>query len=260
MVIAAIGERNLTTETRLEAERLLKVNATPRAHDFITAGPWADDVRPQREESAPWHYVNILFRADGRRITTRHPEEHVVVAIERFTKVLSDKSRPDAERADALRYIIHFVGDVHQPLHTTARVSEKFPQGDRGGNDFRIKPPSSFSREQRPPTNLHALWDAGVGLYPRIERPLTAEGRFLIELQANTIMASLPRASFRNVLEQRPMAWAQEGHQVAKAVAYQIEEDTVPTASYMRAGQAASARLSALAGYRLADLLNRTLP
>jgi hypothetical protein len=259
MVIAAIAEQDLRAETRLEADRLLKIGATERAYDFITAGPWADDIRSEREESGPWHYTNIFFRQDGRRTNLKPLDENIVVAIERFTRVLQDKSRPDSERADALRYLIHFVGDAHQPLHTTARVTARSPEGDRGGNDFAILPPLSMAAEARPPRNLHALWDSGAGLFSNVDRPLTRDGRRLVWTQARTLVAALPRSEFRNVGEGRPAKWAEEGHQIARTVAYQTEEGAAPNAQYMRRAQDASARQVTLAGYRLADLLNRVL-
>ena len=75
-------------------------------------------------------------------------EDCVVGAIERWRGVLADKARPRAERAEALKFVVHFVGDVHQPLHAGHR-------GDKGGNDFQV----NLRGEG---TNLHAVWDYHV--------------------------------------------------------------------------------------------------
>jgi hypothetical protein len=259
MVIACIAERNLKTEVRLEAERLLKIGATDRAYDFITAAPWADDVRTQRQETGPWHYVDFHFRTDGKRTSMKPDAENALVAIDRMLAILKDRSKPELERADALRYIIHFVGDIHQPLHTTARDTDQFPEGDRGGNELKIQTPLIFSREARPPTNLHALWDRGVGLFPDVERPLTPQGRLLIETQAVTLMAALPSPGAIPAPQMRPELWALEGHEYAKRIVYRIENGEEPTLGYIRLGQSLAARRAVMAGYRLAQLLNRSL-
>jgi hypothetical protein len=259
MVIAAIAHRNLTPSAHSEAERLLKVGGTERTRDFFTASVWADDVRPEMRETGPWHFINFFFRADGKRPQGKPEPENAPVAIARFSAILADRARPDAERADALRFVLHFVGDIHQPLHSVARESEAHPKGDRGGNDFKIKPPRSFSYLDRPPTNLHWLWDSGAGLFDSIPRPLSAEGRRRVEAQADTLIAALPERTFRNVREQDPMRWARESFETAKRVSYALPEDSEPSDQYLRAARAAAAQRATLAGYRLADLLNRTL-
>lgn len=259
MVIAAIAKRELTPYALSEAERLLKVGATDRATDFISSGPWADDVRNDHPESGPWHYINLHFRSDRKRVTNQPEKDNVVAAIEKFRKILADKSKSDAERADALRYLIHFVGDIHQPLHAVARDSDAHPQGDRGGNDFDIQPPFFLANQPRPPRNLHSLWDSGVGLFPYIDRPLTADGRKTVQAQADAFIASLPRDSMKDLSHRTPMEWAQESLAAAKKTVYDIREGTVPGQEYVENGQRLVAQRATLAGYRLADILNESL-
>jgi hypothetical protein len=259
MVIAAIAKRDLTPYALSEANRLLKVGGDSRTDDFLTASVWADDIRNGKPETGPWHYINLHFRTDRKRVSNQPEKENAVVAIDRFVAILADRSKPDAERADALRYVLHFVGDLHQPLHAVARDSDAHPTGDRGGNDFRIQPAASMAGMSRPPRNLHALWDGGVGLFPYRDRPLTAADRAEIELQAETIVAALPRKSLRGADDLRPMNWAREGLEGAKRLVYDLAEDSVPSEAYMRAGRALAAQRAALAGYRLAEILNRAL-
>ena len=170
----------------------------------------------------------------------------------------ADRRRPDADRAEALRFLVHFVGDVHQPLHATARDSVAHPEGDRGGNDFDILSPPLFRGVPRLPKNLHALWDAGVGLFRYDATPLTAETRRQIAVQAETLTAALPRPMFwRELRRERPDEWAKESFEGAKRVAYRLPENSMPTDAYLRDAQALAARRVVLAGYRLADLINR---
>jgi hypothetical protein len=259
MVIAAIAKRDMTPFALSEANRLLKVGATERADDFVSAAPWADDIRNERRDTGNWHFINLHFRTDRKRVTNQPEKENAVDAVERFTKILSDKTKPDAERADALRFLIHFVGDLHQPLHSVARDSDEHPEGDRGGNDFRIQPPASMTGQSRPPSNLHSLWDGGLGLFPPRDRPLSPADRAAIELQAETIASALPRTSLRGADDLRPMQWAREGLDDAKKTVYDLLENTVPGEDYMRRGRTLAARRAALAGYRLAEILNRAL-
>lgn len=251
MVIAEIAWMHLRPEVRVECERLAKVNPTHQAYDFITAAAWADDIRSTRKETADWHFINLHFRLDGQPVLNRPTSPNVVEAIESQSKLLVDRTRPDRVRADALRFLVHLVGDIHQPLHTTARDSNAFPRGDRGGNDFKLGRDAS-------PGNLHALWDGGAGLFPAIDRPLNALTRQLIDVQAKTISALVPEPSAEDL--NKPVdEWADEGSRLSQRFVYQTPEGKPPTAAYLAAARTYCAQEAGLAGYRLADLLNRLL-
>jgi hypothetical protein len=92
--------------------------------------PFASGWRRERRETAPWHYVNIPVDADGYD-PAKHGNngENVIDAIDRFAKVLADKGKPKEERVEALKFLVHFVGDLHKPLHCAE------PNGDKGGNE-----------------------------------------------------------------------------------------------------------------------------
>jgi hypothetical protein len=257
MVIAALAQSGLSPTARAEADRLLKIGATGNATDFVTVASWADETKTK--ETGPWHYKDHHFRADGKRVTAKDEPENAVWAIERFSKVLTDRSQPDERRAEALRYLIHFVGDIHQPLHATARDSEAEPEGDKGGNTFHIGTPAELSSMERPPRNLHFLWDMGAGLFSPDPQLRTPEGLKRVRIQAATLAASLPRSGFRNVGEQNPERWALESFDDAKKYVYALKPDMTPDAAYMAKAREVSARRAALAGYRLADLINRAL-
>ena len=91
-------------------------------------GQWADEIRaqPRWDHAAPWHFVNIPDNGNPRR-PPDSAEGNVIVAIERFTRTLRSTSATTEERAIALRFLVHFVADLHQPVHV-GRAS------DRGGN------------------------------------------------------------------------------------------------------------------------------
>ena len=124
----------------------------------------ADQIRMQRPETAPWHYVNIPIHPapdepSDYDATRDCPNDACVVAkIEQFERVLADRQVSQRQRLEALKYLVHFVGDVHQPLHTSN-------DHDRGGNEV----PVTFMGRQ---TNLHAVWDTGI-----IEPAVKGDGR-----------------------------------------------------------------------------------
>jgi len=258
MVIAAIAEQHLAPIAKTEALRLLRVNATDKALNFVTSGPWADDIRSQRRETSSWHYINFFFRTDGRRAKGKPEPENVVWAIEQNRKILADRSRSDNERADALRFLIHFVGDAHQPLHTGARETVDSPDGDKGGNDVKILPPN-LPFFDRPATNLHSLWDGGAGLFPYVGRPLDDDRGKTIYALATALMAARPERSMRGTHDLNPMHWAQEGFSLAKNVAYKFAPNLPLDDAYLIKARETSAEQATLAGYRLANLLNATL-
>ena len=255
MVIACIAMHNLTPSVKSEVDRLLKVNPSFGADNFIAAGPWADDVRNERRETGPWHYVNLHFRDDGRP-SRNHPDpENVLVAIGRMTKTLGDRTQSDASRAEALRFLIHFVGDLHQPLHATARDTAEFPHGDRGGNDFKILPPGNALG----PTNLHALWDSGARLFVEVDRPPSADALKQVEQQAQEFMAASPKDKTAGAGELAIDTWATEGLTLARERVYRLRPNEVPGSEYLASVKRISQERATLAGYRLAAYLNKLL-
>jgi hypothetical protein len=115
---------------------------------------WADEIRPQHPETRRWHFVSIPVHptdgeSSGYDAARDCPQRECVVAkIEEFERVLGDPQASERQRLEALKYVVHFIGDVHQPLHASNN-------DDRGGNDVAL----TFLEQQ---TNLHAVWDSGI--------------------------------------------------------------------------------------------------
>jgi len=113
------------------------------------AGTWADEVRSDDayDYAAPWHYVNI---EDGETYETaeKNPDGDVLEAMMRLENVLRDPEVAREEKAEALKFLVHFVADVHQPLHVGYKA-------DRGGNEITVL---WFGE----PSNLHRVWDSGL--------------------------------------------------------------------------------------------------
>ena len=110
---------------------------------------WPDDIRsdPGWTQATPWHFISI---DDGETLetTARDPAGDALEAIERFTAVLRDPQASRPAKQEALRFLVHFVGDIHQPLHVGRRA-------DRGGNSIKVM----WFKEE---TNLHSVWDSGM--------------------------------------------------------------------------------------------------
>lgn len=253
MVISEIAYKRLMPKARREIERLLKIGGTPTTNDVLTAAVWADDARTR--QNGPWHYIDLYFRLDGKTTNLKPDSENVVWAMSYFALILQNRNRPDSERADALRYLLHFVGDIHQPLHCVALVSDQFPEGDRGGNLYAVAPRSGGRIK-----NLHYLWDSAAGFFPNIERPLETGSRAEIASLAMESLRSVSAGDLRRATNVHdPMAWAKEGQDIARKDVYSTPDGVVPSSDYLEKCKRISRNRAAIAGARLADLLNRLL-
>jgi hypothetical protein len=141
-VVATLAMSLLTPEARAQVTDLLGPNVT-----LAEIATWADEVRTSRPNTGPWHYVNIPREATTHNAARDCARGCVVSAIEQSLRLLQDASKDRAVREEALRWVVHFVADLHQPLHALAE--------DRGGNDVL----SPFMVRQ---TNLHRLWDGDL--------------------------------------------------------------------------------------------------
>jgi hypothetical protein len=138
-----VAERHLTPQAARAVAELL----APETLAYVAT--WSDDIRPEPAwaKGDPWHWVTV---PDGQtyETTSKNPGGDVVEAIARFQKTLADRSAPRPERAQALKWLAHLIGDLHQPLHVGRG-------DDRGGNETVVL---WFGE----PTNLHSVWDSKI--------------------------------------------------------------------------------------------------
>lgn len=148
-IVGQIAENHLTDKAREGIAELVGRASLARI------STWADEIKsdPAWRHASPWHYINV---PPGQTLEAarRNPRGDVVEAIQRFEGVLRDRGAGRKERVDALRFLVHLVGDVHQPLHAGYG-------SDRGGNDIRV---SWFGES----TNLHAVWDEHLVEHQRL--------------------------------------------------------------------------------------------
>ncbi len=226
-MVALIAERNLTPHALAMTEQILtgapidsrldRYCKEGGADTLADASTWADDIRILRPETAPWHYIDILHGA-GRREVSKFcalPESCVTQAIREQLAVLGNSGHAqemDArKKAEALRFLIHFVGDLHQPLHGTTN-------NDQGGNCVPVAYfdtlPQLMNPERESYTpNLHGVWDTGI--LAKISTGKTA-GQVAAEL-SQTFRSEIVRWKQG---EADVDGWAWESYQAAVETAY----------------------------------------
>lgn len=253
--IANIAYRHLTPEVRAKVDKLLKTGVEPRYHGLAMMSFWADEVRDS--DDGPWHYINIHFRTDGKPVTNDPLDQNVVWAVNRFKARLADESLSAEERAEAFRYLVHFVGDAHQPLHNVARDTDAHPAGDRGGNEFAVVPGNGLPDWN---TNLHRVWDSGCGAFALPMRAWEPGADERILDLSKRIEAAYPLLLLEDEAKNLdPDSWAKSGFKIATEFAYTAPEGGTPNRIYVKSGQEICLKRAALAGYRLAAILNKAL-
>jgi len=276
MVVAQIAYLRLTPAAKARVDKLLvtpqgrrplihlcagyyMAETCEKTYDPITIAVWMDDFRGDSltDEYDPWHYVTYRPFFDGipERTEVGAEPENALSRINWAVNTLRKGTGRDKTDAEVLGFLYHLVGDVHQPLHTISRYTAAQPDGDAGGNGFRVQmPPETRVR------NLHSFWDAAAGTFgfesPR--RPLDAAGRQRVRTFADEIMAANPAEADQTWKDVEPLHWVEESNTLARQVVYKnIAENSAPSREYTDAAQKLARRRIATAGYRLAEVLNR---
>jgi hypothetical protein len=146
-ITALIAENYLTSQAKAAVKDLLGNES------LADVSTWADDVRndPQYKNTASWHYLNLPLGLSYEKfgsVVYSQSIENVLTAIQRCEGTLSDEKTSKEQKREALKFLVHFIGDVHQPMHVSRAE-------DRGGNTIQVQ----FDGKG---TNLHALWDSGL--------------------------------------------------------------------------------------------------
>lgn len=228
--VAMIAEKHMNPHALEMANQLLRsqpIDPTlkrycgPSPDPMADAATWADDLRSSRPEAGPWHYIDIPRGAPHSALAESCPASTgcVTSAIEHQLDLLRNEGTDAKARADALRFVIHFVGDLHQPLHCTTN-------NDMGGNCvpvafFGMPPVVKNPQYETYAPNLHAIWDSGI-----IQRMKGSESveqwASSLDQQFSAQMSAWQRGSAK------PEDWAWESHQLAETVVYGRLPVTIP--------------------------------
>ncbi len=266
MMVASIAFSRLNPRAKAQSQMLLAIAINPastsaKSKDFVNAAHWADDLRPFAEFDPfkPLHFIDQPFSVDGTALPAV-PTPNVVTALEENVNILKTSTDKNAQ-AQALRFIIHFVGDIHQPLHCATRVSSAMPDGDHGGNAVSIKIPAGGGKFKT--SNLHSYWDGGIGSFPKTGANFKPPALSLIGPAAAKAKAGNPDTDPDLKLNDpfNFQAWATESLAAAKDTAYPgMTNGAKPNATYRSKALKVARKRVAWGGYRLAALLNAIWP
>ncbi|MGH7977847.1 MAG: S1/P1 nuclease [Limisphaerales bacterium] len=226
------------------------------AYVVMRSSTWPDEIRRSGSpyDHPEWHFIDYPLRPPAFTFEPdAQPENDILFGVALSEQRLSDTNADPVLRAVSLSWLIHLVGDIHQPLHCESYYDDQFPNGDRGGNDFYVK-----SGQQ--PMRLHPIWD---GLLGEIENA-TVQWKY-----AHQLDAKFPRASLPELTEHAtPLSWSLESRKLAIEYGYLYghlrggtnAETAFPLpADYLSRAKSVAERRGALAGYRLCDALENYL-
>lgn len=250
-LICKIAFQTLTPEAKMEVTRLIEGT---QYSSFAAACSWADHIRSNNKYNfaKPHHYINIpknSIRVQQTQICKRRG--CVLDAIEVYTAVLSgadlndfsmrDKSKKSGiyvnDRTEALMFLAHFIGDIHQPLHVSYA-------DDRGGNQTKVKIASRKRKE-----NLHWVWDSYL-----VSRSKQGQKKLETELLDNT--QNIIRSRLK---EGSPLEWAQESFELTRKIYRDLPSSRILNESYYRKNNLIVKSQIELAGYRLGEVINQAV-
>src|ERR1043166_9342801 len=195
-IVGAIAEANLTPTASANVVILLGAGQS-----LSSVATWADAIKPQRPETKPWHFIDIPVSAPMNDFS--HNGDDIVGRLQQFRDDFANCNNSKAKRREALKFVVHFYGDLHQPLHCAER------QGDQGGNLVTV---ATYLGSAEHHLNLHQVWDSGI-----LEQSLgsTAISDYAAKLNGEVTSEQKSQWGQGSV-----EAWAWETHLVAKDNAY----------------------------------------
>jgi hypothetical protein len=231
---------------------------------FMIAAYWSDIIRDQKFKErvkyhhSNWHYSDTFWKLENASVKMiENPNEDGGKALENlfdFEKVLKGAGA-DYEKAIAIAWIEHLVGDIHQPLHNSARVTELEPKGDQGGNFFLLTPKDTPRDKQE---NLHSFWDRIIT--STVPRQNDAPDMIYLPPIAERIRKKFPFAKMQSRLELGKFdKWHEESFSIATTEVFPatLIRFQPASAAYKKRAFAISEERIALAGYRLGATLDQ---
>lgn len=230
---------------------------------FMLIATWADIIRDRDFETrmkkyhhSNWHYDDVFWKTvDGKVVEVTGMEEggHAIEKLNDFNKSIRG-SDSDKEKALAIAWIEHLIGDLHQPLHTSARVTDLEPKGDQGGNFFKITPKDTPRDKEE---NLHWFWDSIV--VRSIPRKNDACDADYVDPVAKSIIKKYPYASLKARIKPGNFEeWKAESLKAAQEHVFSadLKRFEMPSAAYKKKALKIAEERLALAGYRMGELFN----
>ena len=224
--IATIAQKHLNSNTAYAVSAYLK------GQSMADVSTWADENRSKT--TAPWHFLNLPLGLSHEQFvqTVAQSDNNVYTAILKAEASLQDKTLGPDEKNKALKYLIHLVGDAHQPMHISRKE-------DKGGNTIQVR----FDNQG---TNLHSLWDSKL---------IDHEGLSQDDIAKNYDVAT--PAEIKQWQSDSPMEWIWESYQISSRLYVEVKPgQNIDETYYQKYIPVIRQRIDQ-AGIRLADELNR---
>jgi hypothetical protein len=239
--------------------------STRKLEYFMLVATWADIVRDRAFETrnkkyhkSNWHYDDTFWKqVNGKPEMLPEAEEggQAITRLIEFDKVLRNAGTSDKDKAIAIAWVAHLIGDIHQPLHTSARVTDKEPKGDQGGNLFLLTPEGTPRDKQ---LNLHWFWDNIIDRNTPLKGE-TCEREYIGEV-AGKIMKKYSRRDLAAAIKPGGFdAWRAESFALVPTQVFppDLIRFQMPSERYKKNAFQVAQRQLALAGYRLGETLNQ---
>ena len=232
-VVAEIAENHLTNRAKRKLKKLIG------KQKLAYWANWPDNVRnsPEWKNTSTWHYVNIPLQESKEQFIEQlknNNKPNIYTAIQNVKGIIVDKNTPDADREIYLRFLVHFLGDMMQPMHTGR-------EEDLGGNLIKIQ---FFKKD----TNLHSLWDSG--LIDNTKYSYTEYARVL-DVKSKEEIKQIQSGSLED--------WLYESHQAANQLYASVKPGENYSYDYQEQYKDLLERQLLHAGLRLAKILNEVL-
>ena len=232
-IVAEIAENHLTNRAKRKLKKLIG------KQKLAYWANWPDNVRnsPEWKNTSTWHYVNIPPQETKEQFIEQlknNNKPNIYTAIQNVKGVIVDKNTPDADREIYLRFLVHFLGDMMQPMHTGR-------EEDLGGNLIKIQ---FFKKD----TNLHSLWDSG--LIDNTKYSYTEFARVL-DVKSKEEINQIQSGSLED--------WLYESHQAANQIYASVKPGENYSYDYQEQYKDLLERQLLHAGLRLAKILNEVL-
>ena len=232
-VVAEIAENHLTNRAKRKLKKLIG------KQKLAYWANWPDNVRnsPEWKNTSTWHYVNIPPQESKEQFIEQlknNNKPNIYTAIQNVKGIIVDKNTPDADREIYLRFLVHFLGDMMQPMHTGR-------EEDLGGNLIKIQ---FFKKD----TNLHSLWDSG--LIDNTKYSYTEYARVL-DVKSKEEIKQIQSGSLED--------WLYESHQAANQLYASVKLGENYSYDYQEQYKDLLERQLLHAGLRLAKILNEVL-
>jgi hypothetical protein len=227
-ITAAIAQRHLTKKARKQISELLD------GKTIIYWAPWMDDASnsPEYKYSKTWHYLDISKGMDVMDFVKKDKKGDIIVAINAQIETLKNENLSREQRQLALKFLVHLMGDLHQPLHLG------YPE-DKGGNTIKVV---FFNRE----TSLHAMWDGAI----------TARAHDWSHTEWAEEIDTYSKKEIKSIVSGTVYDWARQSHAQAEDIYQETSEGAELSYEYVRRWAPIIEQQFINGGLRLAKVLN----